>query len=624
VPRTRVILVAGLGASTAAGVATAVLNGGDEPTTPTRAALPAQPYGSAGAIVLGRGWRYRADPRDRGLRLGWHRGTGRTRPVAMPSVPNAAPVSGPEGKRNYRGSVGWWFLRLRVTRGGHYAVRFASVNHYARVWLDGRSVGGHVGAYEPFEVRVRLRPGSSHLLAVRADWRFPELQRRRGWNRAWFNFGGVNRRVTLERIGRSQPARPRLWTGLRADGSAVVRVEVRVRNNAGRRRLRLDGTLSRGGSRVALRFPDAVVEPGRTHLFATRLTIRDPDLWSPERPALYELDLGVGSEGRVRARVGLRELSWRDGRLFLNGRRLILRGASIPPDARGHGDALTASDQDRIVAQLRYIGANATRAQQRLPEELLARLDAAGILVWQEIGPWDAAGDWTSTTPALQRRARQRAIDTFAEDQAHPSIVAWSLANELAGQGHSGGQAEHIQRLTRELHDLDPGRLVAVDLWGRHVPRYAGPLYRDLDAIGFTDYHGWYEAPGARGAALDALIRRRAETLHAIFPDKVLVATEFGAASNTRNRAAALGGLRYQSHVLSRHMRVYEDLDYVSGMLVWSLRDYALTPTFTGGSFARIAPDVRLTTGLNEKGLFDYAGRPKPAAAVVRRAFEDE
>jgi hypothetical protein len=56
-------------------------------------------------------------------------------------------------------------------------------------------------------------------------------------------------------------------------------------------------------------------------------------------------------------------------------------------------------------------------------------------------------------------------------------------------------------------------------------------------------------------------------------------------------------------------------------MLIWSLRDYALTPAFTGGSFARIATGVRLTTGLNEKGLFDYAARPKPAAGIVKRAF---
>jgi hypothetical protein len=199
--------------------------------------------------------------------------------------------------------------------------------------------------------------------------------------------------------------------------------------------------------------------------------------------------------------------------------------------------------------------------------------------------------------------------------------VAWSLANELAGQGHPGGQPEHIQSLTRQLHELDPGRLVAVDLWGRHGPHYAGPLYAGLDAIGFTDYQGWYENPGATGAALRNLISTRVANLRSIFPDKVLVVTEFGAAANTKNPADALGGASYQSDVLAQHIDTYRALPDVSGMLIWSLRDYALTPAFTGGSFARIASGVTLTAGLNEKGVFDYAGRAKPAVAVVRRAF---
>jgi beta-glucuronidase len=474
-------------------------------------------------------------------------------------------------------------------------------------------------------VKARLRPKSAHVLTVRADWRFPDLQRRRGWNRAWFNFGGINRSVTLERVGYSEPAQPRVSTQLlRIPGggrAAVVNVAVRVRNNSARREIRLTATLQRGGRRIPVRFAGATVPAGGTHLFAGAATVVDPELWSPGRPSLYDLRVEVPGESAVALRVGLRELRWRSGRLYLNGGRLVLRGASLPPDAYRHGDALTEADQERVVAELKQIGANATRAQQRIDPSLLAKLDAAGIVVWQEIGPFDAAGDWTSTTPALQRRGQQRAIDAFAELQPHPSIIAWSLGNEVAGQGHPGGQLEHVQALTQRLHELDPGRLVAVDLWGRHGPKYAGPLYTGLDAIGFTDYHGWYESPGTSGAKLRDLIVRRARTLRSVFPDKVLVVTEFGAAANSQNAAAAIGGTRYQADVLAEHIRAYRGLPDLSGMLVWSLRDYALTPAFTGGSFTRVVSDVRLTTGLNEKGLFDYAGAAKPSAAVVRREF---
>ena len=58
-------------------------------------------------------------------------------------------------------------------------------------------------------------------------------------------------------------------------------------------------------------------------------------------------------------------------------------------------------------------------------------------------------------------------------------------------------------------------------------------------------------------------------------------------------------------------------------MLVWNLRDFALSPTFDGGSVRRLAPDIALVRGMNQKGLFTYGGRPKPAAAVVRRLYAE-
>ena len=57
-----------------------------------------------------------------------------------------------------------------MPRAGDYAIRFESVNHRASVWVDGRRVVRHTGAYLPFEARVRLSAGA-HTLVVRADWR---------------------------------------------------------------------------------------------------------------------------------------------------------------------------------------------------------------------------------------------------------------------------------------------------------------------------------------------------------------------------------------------------------------------------------------------------------------------
>ena len=58
-------------------------------------------------------------------------------------------------------------------------------------------------------------------------------------------------------------------------------------------------------------------------------------------------------------------------------------------------------------------------------------------------------------------------------------------------------------------------------------------------------------------------------------------------------------------------------------MLVWNLQDFALSPDFEGGSIRRLAPEMVLERGINQKGLFTYGGRPKPAADVVKRLYAE-
>ncbi len=157
--------------------------------------------------------------------------------------------------------------------------------------------------------------------------------------------------------------------------------------------------------------------------------------------------------------------------MYLNGTQLQLHGASIQEDARGHGDALTPSDDGTIVDELKQIGANAARSQHPLDPALLERLDAAGILVWQGIGPVEGAGNWYSTTPRLLAEAEQQARTAVLAAELHPSIFAWNLVDEVAGNGRDSQEVSYVRTLTRWLHAHDPTRMVAVDVWGDHPPR---------------------------------------------------------------------------------------------------------------------------------------------------------
>ncbi len=590
----------------------AVVAGGDS----GRGRVPGPGAGPGGARLLDGPWIVRGDRAGRGIALGWPQGGFTGRRVRLPFSPNARRVTGRDGARSFQGSIAWYRTTVAIAVRGDYALDFESVNHRATVWVDGRRLIRHTGTYLPFSARTRLAPGP-HRVVVRADWRDPAAMKASAWHRTWFNFGGVNGPVRLRRLGPSEIDAPSLVTHLRPDGAAQVDVTARIANRAGPRVVRVTGML---GARP-LRFAPVTLARGRRATVRTRVVIPRPDLWAPGHPAMTALRLDVGRESSYDARVGLRELRWSGGRLRLNGRPLRLRGASLQEDAPGRGDALLPGDMDALVARLQAIGANATRSQHPLAPALLDRLDAAGILVWQGVGPVDAPGAWTSRTPAQQRRALRRTRINVLQARLHPSVIAWNLANEVAGNGHRGGQPAYVEHAARLVKRLDPGRPVALDVWGTHMPDVAGPMYRDIDAIGATNYVGWYSDTYDPPAVVDAGIAAFLGELRQVFRGKVLVVSEFGAEANELNAPGEPGSFVFQSQLLTRHIAAYERTPWLDGELVWNLQDFALTPAFAGGSIRREVPAIRLRGGINQKGLFTYDGRPKPAVAAVREAY---
>jgi beta-galactosidase/beta-glucuronidase len=590
---------------------------GAEPAPPIPGRAPMIAEGSGGRVALPGPWTVTSDTSATSALKGWQAGAFRGARVSVPFVPAAKDITGDAGLRNFRGSVAWYRTTFTVPADGRYAIRFESVHHKAQVWLDGHLRMKHTGEYLPFEVRSRLAAGVRHTLVVRADWRGPTAMKRTGWHRTWFNFGGINREVTIRPLGISEIRTPTVTTRLRG-GAAVVDITMHVRNYSHDRDVHVEGAIVRGDQRYPLTFPSAIIPHNLTGVFRTQVTIDQPALWSPEAPNLYSLELSVPGEATYQTNIGLRQLSWLGSKMFLNGQRLFLRGASIHEDARGRGDALTGADMDTIVADLKALGANATRAQHPLNPALLERLDAAGIMVWQGIGPVDAPGAWTSVTPALQAQARERVRENFFQAQTHPSVVAWNLANEVAGNGHPGGQAQFIDQMAQELHKRDPGRMVALDLWGQHAPDVPGPMYHNIDAIGATNYLGWYEDTFATPTQLAALIKQRVQLYEKVFAGKVLIISEFGAEGNSHNPTGVPGGFGFQARLIETHLRTYRLLPGLSGALIWNLRDFAVSPAFAGGSISKIVPGIRIVRGLNTKGLMTYGGVPKPAYKVAR------
>jgi Glycosyl hydrolases family 2, TIM barrel domain/Glycosyl hydrolases family 2, sugar binding domain/Glycosyl hydrolases family 2 len=596
-------------------------------TVASAQAPPVRPLtfeGPGGRVPLTR-WTLRKDPANHGLKLGWQRGgfTGAT--VSVPNVVDATPYMGKAGGRNYEGSIAWYRTTFQAPQAGAYALGFQSANYLATVWVDGRELGSHHGSYLPFEERAQLAAGT-HTVVVRVDWENPAQQAREGFHRTWFNWGGIDGEVDVREIGESELSQPSIQTTLATDTptatEASVKVSVLVHNYGPSRTIVPEGSLVRGAQTIPIDFPALTLAHGQAATDTATATVAAPALWSPTSPSLYQLTLAIGHESSYAANVGLRQLTWHGGHVYLNGTQLQLHGASIQEDAQGHGDALTPGDEDTLVDELKRIGANVVRSQHPLYPSMLERLDEAGILVWQGIGPVEGAAMWYSTTPKLLAEAEQQAKTAALAEQLHPSIFAWNLVDEVADNGRDGQEVEYVRSTTRWLHEHDPGRMVAVDVWGDHPPTHAGPLYSEVDAVAETDYSGWYDYPSDSPSELAAKMRERLVAMERTFPGKVLVVSEFGAESNGLNPAGSAGSYAYQAKVLAEHIAVYEADPRLTAMMIWVLRDYPLTPTFEGGSIKQVLPKLKLIEGLNQKGLFTYGGRAKPGVvSAVARLF---
>jgi beta-galactosidase/beta-glucuronidase len=583
--------------------------------------------GPGGRIPLTQ-WKLRKDPANRGISLGWQKGEFNGATISLPNVVSPTPYTGHAGARNYEGSIAWYRTSFQVAQAGTYALDFQSANYLATIWVDGRVLGSHKGSYLPFELRTHLAAGT-HTVVVRTDWRYPAQQAREGFHRTWFNWGGLDGQVAVRLIGESELSEPTIETTLTPDAptapttTASVKVSVVVHNYGPERTLVPEGSLVHGTQTIPLSFRALTLAAGQATTATATAQVPAPALWSPTTPNMYQLSLTLGPKTSYSANVGLRQLTWHGGHVYLNGTQLELHGASIMEDARGDGDALSPSDMDGIVSELKQIGANVARSQHPLDPALLERLDEAGILVWQGIGPVEGAANWYSTTPQLLADAEQQAKTAVLAADLHPSIFAWNLVDEVAENGRDAQEVSYVRSLTRWLHARDPTRMVAVDVWGDHPPKVAGPMYSEVDAVAETDYSGWYDYPHDSPAQLESKMRARLAAMQQTFTGKVLVISEFGAESNGLNPPGSPGSYAYQAKLLAEHIAVYEADPHLSAMMIWVLRDYPLTPTFEGGSIKEVLPNLKLIEGLNQKGLFTYAGRPKPGVvSTVARLFK--
>jgi beta-glucuronidase len=540
----------------------------------------------------------------------------------VPSVfdSRALPSLYPGQVRRYRVS----FRGPPTPRGFSWLLRFESVRRNAAVILNGRRIGRNVDPYTPFTVEARgLRPGRTNQLVVIVDGRKnPDVPE------AWWNWNGIVRPVELVPAG---PAHIK-------DLGTMSRVQCRGPARGCRAELLLDGMLQRRGVRsiapsldVKLRSPSGRVttrsfrlprQRSRPRRLQLSVPVPAPQLWSPDAPQLYAAEITLRERGQVvqreRRQIGLRSVQVKQGHLWLNNRRIQLRGASIHEDMPGSGAALTGADMDRFVADLKDLGANITRAHYLLNERLLSRLDRAGILVWSQAPVWQRD---SGARLLRQAKERERALltvrRTVTAARSHPSVLTHSVANELTftPDQHPATQ-RFLLAAQAQARDIDPTLPISVDIKGR--AGFAEQFtYHSFDLIGLNQYFGWY-----RWVEDFDLLEPYIRELRDFYPGKAIVMTEWGAEGRPELADAPpdlKGGYPFQTFHAARTLDVIDRSPALSGAIYWTLREFEITPGWQGGA-GRRPPEFEPNTR-HHKGLITYEGERKPVYYLLRDRF---
>jgi hypothetical protein len=560
------------------------------------------------SVSLSGRWRFAIDPNATGYAAGWFNPEFDESVWTVVMVPHTWNVM--PDYVDYDG-LAWYRRRFTpptTAQDAHLRLCFEAVFYVARVWLNGVELGAHEGGYTPFEFAVSgtVKPGVENTIAVqvdnrRATNRIP-ANLRADWSFDWWNYGGIVRDVVLHLGSRTFIAQqrivavPHLIAAHDAD-LATITTTVTIRNASTER---FDGMLAGDvlddvtGLSVLSALPTLAVSvaPDVSIEVQVGATISQPKLWHFDDPYLYRwvASLRAGDGGVLhtdQVRFGVRAVELRNAQLHLNGEPLRLVGLSRHADSPEHGLAETMAVMAADYADLKTLNTVLSRpAHYPQAEFILDYADRAGILLIPEVPAWQLTAEQLHD-PHMRELERRQLRELIAAQWNHPSVWAWSLGNEFASNTAAGHA--FVRDMIAYVKALDPTRPVgfASNLLNRRPQDDATAL---VDFVLMNQYFGTWGGPkGHLGSALEAI--------HAIWPDKPLIISEYGFEPRwerllkwpllRRSRyyrsaapvpADSEAADRPRRCLIREQMAILRTKPFVAGAIFWTYQDYR-TPT---------------------------------------------
>lgn len=585
------------------------------PGASTRGRYEAVEAGRPLVVSLDGTWLFRTDPEMRGEADGWQAPGAPLDGWEEVTVPSTWQVS--EKTSDYMGAA--WYRR-EFDAPGHWEgrvvrVEFEAVFHTAAVFVNGRKAGEHIGkGYTAFTLDISglLEFGRRNVVAVRADNSFAPAMLPRNNSYDWTPDGGITRRVRL--LITPPVYLEYAWIDAQPDLSqdtAGLAIRAVVRN----------ATADTAGFELGFRVTDeasglAVLErPSAANFDLPAGTSREvslpevvldrPKLWHFDHPHLYTLDIWISRNGKaghgLRENFGVRRIEIRGTEFYLNGEPVRLAGVermagSHPDFGMAEPEAWIAHDHD----DLKELNCVFTRVHWQQDGRVMDHCDRQGILIQVEVPTWGPdtfrklEGD---PFEEVAKNGLEQLREMIARERNHPCVFSWGLCNEVDGQNPVA--QEFVRRMLHEAKRLDPNRLCSYASNSlQKTPER--DVSAEMDFIEWNEYYEtWYGGdPG--------VMRKNLEAIHAAFPGKPVVVSEYGYCACTADRPE---NDPRRAEILETHNAVFRDHPWVGGLIFFDYNDYRthLGDKGTGVMKQRV------------HGVVDVYGSRKPSYERLRR-----
>jgi beta-glucuronidase len=475
--------------------------------------------------------------------------------------------------------------------GERLILRFEGASYNTCVFVNGIFAGSHDGGSTPFNVDITGAVKPENRIVVTVDARRSPLRIPMD-NSDWIFYGGIYRDVFLYRL---PPVYIKDWfVRLAKDGGIDADVFVSG-----------DGTVS---GTALLEIPDlgiraeGAVQAGKAFFHSTV----KPERWGPENPKLYDVSISLSAgDGRagdhIRDRIGFREIAVQGTEIFLNGKKIFLKGVCVHEDHIALGKTTSEDIIRRTIQDLKEMNGYYLRLAHYPHDARFAKIaDEEGVLLWEEVPVyWAVAFD----NPIVYEDAENQLSELILRDRNRASVIIWSIGNENAD---TDSRFSFMSGLARKARELDPTRLVSAACLINHEKLAIEDRLADsLDVIGINEYYGWYDPDFGK---LPKILANSA-------PGKPVVICEFGGGARKGQRGTAdeLWTEDKQKALYEQQTAVIRECSYVAGMTPWILYDFRCPRRLN-----------RYQEGFNRKGLIDADRITRKAAFYVMRRFYGE